>query len=102
MGSESLPGSQRATRRVYRGVYVRQGSLRNTRKLISRGGICCVEVLPGGGAEPGAVDEVYEPAAVPVEPNQRFARGFRRRAIFHADGFFCDAPWVSLDYFVLT
>ena len=54
MRSESLPDSQRATRRFHRGVYVREGSLRNTRKLISRGGICCVEVLPGGGVQPGA------------------------------------------------
>ena len=102
MRSESLPDSQRATRRFHRGVYVREGSLRNTRKLISRGGICCVEVLPGGGVQPGAVDEVSEPAAVPVEPKQRFARVFRRRAIFHTDEFFDDAHAVLPDSSGLT
>src|SRR6266852_38481 len=46
----------------------------------------------------GSVVSKYCPAAVPVEPKQRFARVFRRRAIFHTDEFFDDAHALLLDF----
>src|ERR1700739_700746 len=46
---------------------------------------------------PHSVDEEIKAPLVPVQPSGCFLRILRRRTIFHADEFFCDAHRTKVD-----
>src|SRR5580704_17615265 len=89
--SERLPTGKGGAGGFDRSVNVRGRSFCNTGKLFSGRRVSGVEVFPGRGRGPCAIDEVAEAAFVLVEPRQRLFRVLWRWTVLHSNELFSDA-----------
>ncbi len=99
MRGERLPGTEGGARRLDGCVDIGFCALGNGCERLSRGRIISVEILTRGGLLPGAGNKMSEAASVAIEPEQRLAGVFQRRAVLHAEIFFDDAHGFVLGLF---
>src|SRR5580700_10892809 len=89
--TERLPTGKGGAGGFDRSVNVGGRSFCNTGKLFSGRRVSGVEVFPGRGRGPCAIDEVAEAAFVLVEPRQRLFRVLWRWTVLHSNELFSDA-----------